>query len=96
MIGYACDTGQAPYPSVEEFDGDTMMLLAQAEHLRWVYERISRGWTYAPVRDNEKKHHPLLVPWEDLPPEEQRKDYNAVENIIPLLHSVGIRVYRPI
>jgi len=42
----------------------------------------------------KKKHHPCLVPYEDLPAEEQQKDIDVVNNIIPLLDSIGLRVYR--
>ena len=41
------------------------------------------------------KHH-LLLPFEELPPEEQKKDKDVAENIIPLLKSIGLRVYQTI
>ena len=59
-------------------------------------EKLANGWVYAPVRDNELKHHPCLVPYEDLPVEEQQKDIDVVHNVIPLLRSIGMRVYRTI
>ena len=34
------------------------------------------------------------MPYEDLPAEEQQKDIDVVNNIIPLLDSIGLRVYR--
>jgi hypothetical protein len=96
MIGYAYDAGDTPFPSVERFDEATTLLLAQAEHIRWMNDRLSNGWTYAPVRDDAKKRHPLLVPWDSLPDEEKRKDVNVADNIIPLLKIAGLRVYRTI
>jgi len=96
MIGYTYDAGDTPFPSVEEFDDDTILLLAQNEHIRFMNERTAAGWVYGPVRDNEKKIHPLLVDWDKLPDEEKQKDINAAENIIPLLRSIGLRVYQTI
>jgi hypothetical protein len=58
-----------------------------------VADRKSQGWTYAAVRDNEKKHHPLLVPYEELSEPEKEKDRNAVRNVFPLVHSIGLKVY---
>ena len=72
------------------------MLLAQNEHIRWMKERTAAGWVYGPVRDNEKKIHPLLVDWGQLPDKEKQKDIDAVNNIIPLLAGVGLRVYRTV
>jgi hypothetical protein len=36
------------------------------------------------------------VPWEELPKEEQQKDIDTAENIIPLLKSIDLRVYKTI
>jgi hypothetical protein len=47
---------------------------ASAEHDRWMKERKAAGWTYGPVRDDEKKIHPLLVGYAHLPLEERKKD----------------------
>ena len=96
MAGFAYDAGDTPFPSVEEFDQQTTLLLAQSEHIRWMQEKLANGWTYAPVRDNGLKRHPCLVPYDDLPVEEQQKDIDVINNIIPLLKSVGLRVYRTI
>ena len=93
FIGMGFDAGEAEYPTVERFDEETTLLLAQNEHIRWMQEKLANGWAFSPVYDNEKKHHPMLVPYEELPPEEQQKDINAVNNIIPLLKSIGLRVY---
>lgn len=49
------------------------------EHRRWMRFLYMHGWKYAPVRSDEKLEHPLLVPFDELPDEEQRKDANAYE-----------------
>ena len=91
---YAYDAGDTPFASVHEFDAATLQRLARREHERWMAERLSAGWTYAPQRDDAAKHHPLLVAWDDLDDDEKQKDVDAVANIIPLLESVGLRVYK--
>ncbi len=40
--------------------------LAIIEHKRWAADRYLDGWTYAPQRDNARKHHPQLIPYDDL------------------------------
>jgi len=96
MIDHAYDAGDTPFPSVEAFDEATVLRLAREEHIRWMQERIAAGWTYGPVRDNAKKIHPLLVDWDELPDKEKQKDIDAINNIIPLLKSIGLRVYKTI
>jgi hypothetical protein len=95
-VGYAYDAGDTPFPSVEEFDETTLRLLAQNQHIRFVNERLSAGWTYGEIRDNEKKTNPTLVDWDKLDEYEQKKDFDIAKNIIPLLKSIGLRVYKTI
>lgn len=49
--------------------------MARLEHARWNAERLSLGWTLGPSRDLHAKTSPYLVPFDDLPPEIQRYDY---------------------
>ncbi len=44
------------------------------EHRRWARFHYLNNWQYAPVRDNARWQHPLLIPYEDLDPKEQEKD----------------------
>jgi len=48
--------------------------LSRVEHLRWCAERLLDGWRYAPVRDNDAKLHPSIVPWERL--SDEVRDYD--------------------
>ena len=93
-----CDIAPADTsrPAIESFDDATLLKLSKAEHDRWMGEKLANGWTYAPVRDNAQKHHPMLIPYDQLPLDEQQKDTNVVNNIIPLLKSIGLRVYKTI
>ncbi len=53
--------------------------LAKNTHDHWAAQRIADGWTYGPQRDDEKKTHPDLVSYADLP--ESEKDYDRTTAI---------------
>lgn len=44
-------------------------------HRNWLAEKDLDGWKYGPVKDAEAKVHPCFLPFEELPPEQQAKDY---------------------
>lgn len=69
-------------------------LLARAEHDRWSAERLDAGWTYGPLRDEERRTTPYLVPYDELT--EQMRDYDreAVSEIPSLVALAGLRVVR--
>lgn len=43
-------------------------------HENWMQFKMDRGWKLGPVKDEEKREHPLLVPYDELPEEQQVKD----------------------
>lgn len=43
-------------------------------HESWLAEKIRTGWRYGPEKDAEQKTHPCMVPYEDLPEDQRRKD----------------------
>lgn len=45
-----------------------------AQHNAWSADKIADGWVYGEVKDAEKKTHPCLVPFEELPLFQQKKD----------------------
>ena len=48
--------------------------LAENAHEVWAKGRIGDGWLYGPERDDAKKQHPCLVPYDQL--SESEKDYD--------------------
>ena len=44
-------------------------------HENWLKEKEKEGWKYGEVKDPEKKEHPCFVPYDQLPKEQQAKDY---------------------
>lgn len=53
--------------------------LSKNVHEVWAAGRIAAGWKYGPVRDEIKKEHPCLIPYEDL--SEEEKDYDRATAI---------------
>lgn len=44
-------------------------------HQSWYDEKKADGWVYGPVKDAEKKEHPCMVAYDQLPVEQRSKDY---------------------
>jgi len=44
-------------------------------HENWMREKEADGWVYGEVKDIEKKEHPCMVPYDQLPAEQRTKDY---------------------
>lgn len=43
-------------------------------HDNWLVDKRLDGWVYGEEKDAEKKTHPCMVPYEDLPKKQQTKD----------------------
>ncbi len=48
---------------------------ASASHENWMQQKLADGWTYGPLKIPDLKQHPCLVPFEQLPREQQAKDF---------------------
>lgn len=57
----------------------------QASHESWMNQKVSEGWVYGPEKRADLKQHPCLVPFDQLPREQQAKDY-LFRSVV---HSVG-------
>jgi hypothetical protein len=45
-----------------------------AQHNSWMEEKINDGWVYGVLKDAQSKTHPCIVPFENLPLFQQKKD----------------------
>jgi serine phosphatase RsbU (regulator of sigma subunit) len=63
--------------------------MARIEHDRWSWERRLSGWKYGRKRNNGKKLHDCLVPFDELSEEEKEKDRIMVRLIPHLLKDIG-------
>lgn len=66
--------------------------MAKNVHEIWAKERIAQGWTYGKKRDDALKHHPCLVPYEDLPEEEKVYDRNTSVETLKLILKLGFKI----
>jgi len=48
---------------------------ASASHESWMRQKLEDGWTYGPTKIPALKQHPCIVPFEQLPREQQAKDF---------------------
>ena len=61
----------------------------QASHESWMAQKLAEGWVYGPEKRPDLKQHPCIVPFDDLPREQQAKDYlfrgvvHALQNNAP-------------
>ena len=44
-------------------------------HRSWLEFKKKDGWQYGPIKDLEKKEHPCMLPYGDLPITQRMKDY---------------------
>ena len=63
--------------------------IAENVHEVWAASRIAQGWTYGPVRDDDKKQTPCLVPYADLPEVEKAYDRDTAMETLKLIVSLG-------
>ena len=68
--------------------------LAEKEHEQWVKERLKKGWIYGRNRDDHRKIHDCVIPWEQLPDAQRQKDRNAVRALPPILAKVNLKIVR--
>ncbi len=69
--------------------------LAKAEHERWMKQKLDSGWRHGENTNKAKKLHRNLVPWDELPPEEQDKDGALVAGIPAILAKAKYTVSKP-
>jgi hypothetical protein len=75
------------------FTEDEIETLAAAEHIRWMRERMTDGWTPGP-KDDARKTTPYLVPFDELPADIADYDRILVREIPELLASAGLQIVR--
>jgi len=58
-----------------------------ASHQSWYGEKLATGWVYGPKKDVERKEHPCMVPYDELPVNQRVKDslfQGIVKSFYPL------------
>jgi hypothetical protein len=60
--------------AVAGVDGALAGNTPEQSHKSWMAQKVADGWKYGPAKDPEKKEHPCMVPYSELPPEQRAKD----------------------
>src|SRR5229473_4546638 len=72
--------------------GNLVEELAKNSHDVWARSRIAEGWRYGPQRDDARKEHPSLVPYDRLPESEKEYDRNSAMETLKATVSLGYRI----
>lgn len=79
------DWSQTPWPQAPDWQRESAVSgvefhLAnpdagpEAGHERWMAEKVESGWVHGAEKDPDAKTHPCIVPFAQLPLEQQAKD----------------------
>jgi ryanodine receptor 2 len=68
--------------------------LAQNNHDHWAKKRLDEGWRYGLKRNDGKKEHPDLVPYNELPGSEKEYDRKTVVEALKAIMALGYEVRR--
>ncbi len=69
-------------------------LLARNAHEVWAQTRLAEGWRWGPERNDDRKEHPCLVPYEELPEVEKDFDRVIAMQTIKTIVALGFRLVR--
>lgn len=68
--------------------------LARNVHNIWARRRMENGWRSGPRRDDLKKEHPGLVPYEELTEPEKEFDRRVAMETLRAILAMGFRIER--
>lgn len=77
-----------------EIDRDLLEQIAIKIHNRWAAKRSAEGWVYGPERNDKKKEHPCLVPYDDLPEFEKEYDRATARETLESLSELGYELVK--
>lgn len=79
------DTSQLPWEDAPDWQRESARMGAvlhmtedvgpEASHRAWMGHKLADGWIYGPIKNPDIKTHPCLVPFNELPVEQQAKDF---------------------
>lgn len=93
------DHSQPTWEDAPQWQRDSAMLGVQlhtttdsgpeASHESWMAQKLAEGWKYGPVKDPERKEHPCIVAFAELPPAQQAKDF-IFRGVVHALSSASV------
>jgi len=80
-------------PFALHLTGAEIETMARIEHIRWSWEKRLNGWISGSVKDDIRKTHPELIPYEELNESEKEKDRELVKLIPALLQDIECEAF---
>ncbi|MEZ5189935.1 MAG: RyR domain-containing protein [Schumannella sp.] len=74
-------------------DDAQLEVMAELEHRSWSDHLRQHGWRHAPERDDARRKHPDLLPWEQLDEAAREKTRGGVRGSLELLAMLGYRSF---
>ena len=75
----------------EELDALVEQMAKNVDEV-WAKSRMEEGWTYGEERNDALKHHPCLVPYEELPEVEKAYDRDTALGTLKLICKLGFKI----
>jgi hypothetical protein len=69
--------------------------LASNNHDHWAQKRFQEGWRHGPVRNDDLKQHPDLVPYDELSEPEKEYDRKTVTETLKAIIALGYDIKGP-
>lgn len=66
----------------------------EESHEGWLDNKVAEGWVYGEIKDPEKKTHPCMLPYSQLPPAQRLKDLLYTQTVLAMGTVLGL--YNPI
>ena len=66
--------------------------MAKNVHEVWAQSRMEQGWSYGNERSDALKHHPCLIPYEELPEVEKDYDRDTALGTLKLIMKLGFKI----
>jgi hypothetical protein len=95
------DTSQPTWESAPEWQKNSIRSGVRAmlenpsqtpvmSHEGWLNYKKAEGWKYGPVKNVKLKEHPCLVPYDQLPEDQRRKDELFISTVRSMSEVLGI------
>ncbi|MBP3409012.1 MAG: PrsW family intramembrane metalloprotease [Bacteroidaceae bacterium] len=66
--------------------------MSENVHEVWAQGRIDEGWSFGPERNDDKKKHPCIVPYDKLSEQEKDYDRRTAEGTLKFIMKKGYRI----
>lgn len=66
--------------------------MARHVHEEWMRRRLSEGWRLGAVRDDSRREHPCLVPYDELPESEKEYDRATALETLRFIQNQGYEI----